>query len=176
MSKIFSVYANGTLALNPYSEGGQVLPCALGKAGIVSAQKKQEGDLASPAGLWPLRRIFYRADRLDAPKTSLQVQALTQNDGWCDDPHDPNYNQFITLPYTGRHERLWRDDQVYDIIVVMGYNDDPVVKGKGSAIFMHVARPDFSGTEGCVALALPDLLTVLAAADSNSCIEIIAET
>ena len=95
--------------------------------------------------------------------TRLAVDQIADHDGWCDDPRDRNYNRQIRLPYSGSHERLWRDDHVYDVIVVLGYNDAPVVPDAGSAIFMHVAREDFGPTEGCVALALPDLLRVLAA-------------
>ncbi len=96
------------------------------------------------------------------PKTGLPTAALRRNDGWCDAPDDPNYNRPVSLPYPASHERLWRDDAVYDIIVILGHNDDPPVPGRGSAIFMHLARPGYGDTEGCVALSLEDLKTVLA--------------
>jgi L,D-peptidoglycan transpeptidase YkuD (ErfK/YbiS/YcfS/YnhG family) len=135
--------------------------CALGRGGVANPGEKREGDGATPAGTWPLRRLLYRADRLSAPKTELPVAALTPTDGWCDAPGDPAYNRPVTLPYPASAESLWREDGVYDLIVVLGYNDTPVVAGHGSAIFLHVARPDYSPTEGCVALAQADLLALL---------------
>lgn len=133
--------------------------CALGRGGV--RLDKQEGDGATPIGCFPLRRVLYRADRLHAPVTALPVAPIEADDGWCDDPADPAYNRPVKLPRAGRHERLWRDDHLYDVVVVLGHNDDPPVPGKGSAIFLHVAHVDYRPTEGCVALALPDLLTVL---------------
>ncbi len=134
--------------------------CALGPAGIVA--EKREGDGATPAGRFPLRRVLYRPDRMDAPETGLPAAALRPEDGWCDAPGDPNYNKPVSLPYPASHERLWRDDGVYDIIVILGHNDDPPIPGRGSAIFLHVARPGYTDTEGCVALALEDLTALLA--------------
>lgn len=151
------VFSAGVLSF-----GGLQFRCALGKGGVRPEAEKREGDGATPLGRYPLRRVFYRADRLAAPQTGLPRQALTPQDGWCDDPLDPAYNRLVTLPYAASHEKLWREDPVYDVIVVLGHNDDPPVPGLGSAIFLHVARPDYSGTEGCVALALPDLLALLA--------------
>lgn len=142
--------------------GGLRFRCALGKGGVRPEADKREGDGATPLGRYPIRQVFYRADRLAPPETRLPLQALTRQDGWCDDPADPAYNRFVTLPYAASHEKLWREDHVYDVIAVLGHNDDPPVPGLGSAIFLHVARPDYSGTEGCVALALPDLLALLA--------------
>jgi L,D-peptidoglycan transpeptidase YkuD (ErfK/YbiS/YcfS/YnhG family) len=92
----------------------------------------------------------------------MPIEPIAASDGWCDDPIDREYNRFVQLPYDARHEELWRRDEVYDIVAVLGWNDSPVVKRRGSAIFLHVARPDYSPTEGCVALALPDLARVLA--------------
>jgi L,D-peptidoglycan transpeptidase YkuD (ErfK/YbiS/YcfS/YnhG family) len=139
---------------------GHSYRCALGKGGIRAT--KTEGDGATPMGRFALRRVLYRADRLDAPKTGLaQVAALDPADGWCDDPADTSYNRQVRHPYPASAETLWRDDGLYDVIVVLGHNDDPPVAGAGSAIFLHVARPDYGPTEGCVALALPDLLKVL---------------
>jgi len=144
--------------------------CALGRAGI--KQDKIEGDGATPSGRFPMRRLFYRPDRLALPSTKLPVQALESHSGWCDDPADPAYNHFVTLPYSGRAENLWREDGVYDLIVPLGYNDAPIIAGKGSAIFLHVAKPDYGPTEGCVALALDDLIRVLERADQTSCVAI----
>src|SRR6185312_8513924 len=93
---------------------------------------------------------------------------IAPQDGWCDDPADTVYNRPVHLPYRARAERLWREDGIYDLIVPLGYNDAPAVPGLGSAIFLHVARPDFGPTEGCVALARADLLALLADADGRS--------
>lgn len=134
-------------------------PCALGKGGIRA--DKVEGDGATPTGPLPLRRVLYRADRLHPPACAVPVEPIAPQDGWCDDPGHPDYNRAVTLPHPARHEELWRRDGLYDVIGVLGWNDDPVVRGRGSAIFLHVARPGLAPTEGCVALPLPDLLFVL---------------
>ncbi len=134
---------------------------ALGRGGVRA--DKMEGDGATPIGLLPLRRVFYRADRIVIPATTLPREPITATDGWCDDPHDRAYNRAVALPYPARHEELWRADAVYDLVVVLGWNDAPVVANRGSAIFLHLARPDYAPTDGCVALALPDLRWLLAA-------------
>lgn len=146
--------------------GTRRMRCALGRAGV-SAQKR-EGDGATPAGAFVLRRIFYRADRAAAPQTALPCQAIAPSDGWCDASGDPAYNRLVVLPYPASAETLWRDDRLYDLLVVLGHNDDPVVPGQGSAIFLHLATPDYAPTAGCVALAREDLLTVLREADPGS--------
>jgi len=147
--------------------------CAVGRDGV--RRDKREGDGATPAGRWPLRRVLYRADRLDPPiaGVGLPVAKIGPDDGWCDDPADTHYNRPVRLPYPGRHERLWRNDGIYDVVVVLGHNDDPPRPGAGSAVFLHVARPDYAPTEGCVALALDNLLTVLreAGPESRVCVE-----
>jgi L,D-peptidoglycan transpeptidase YkuD (ErfK/YbiS/YcfS/YnhG family) len=140
---------------------GQTFRAACGRAGI--AQHKQESDGATPAGILPLRRVLYRADRLAKLQAAVPIEPLAPSDGWCDDPTARAYNTAITLPHDARHEELWRRDGLYDVIGVLGWNDAPVQRGRGSAIFLHVARPDYAPTEGCLALALPDLLRVLAA-------------
>lgn len=149
---------------------GLELPCALGRNGITQA--KREGDNATPAGNLPFRRMLYRADRLAELCVPLAMNALTENDGWCDAPGDARYNRPVTHPYPASAERLWRDDHLYDLIVVLGHNDDPPVPGLGSAIFLHVARPDYGPTEGCVALALADLLRLLERADAPDALEV----
>ena len=135
---------------------------------------KREGDGATPAGRFPLRRVLYRPDRLSAPTTPLPATPLTPDDGWCDDPADPQYNRPVQLPYAGRHEELWRADALYDVIVVVGHNDAPVISGMGSAIFMHLAAADYRPTQGCVALARHDLLNILAGAGPDTVLEIAA--
>ncbi len=133
--------------------------CAIGKGGV--RHDKREGDGATPIGCWPLRRLFYRPDRETCPETALPRRALQAGDGWCDDPRAAYYNKLISLPDPASHERLWRDDALYDLLVVLGYNDAPAVAGAGSAIFLHVARDDYGPTEGCVALAKQDLRALL---------------
>ena len=149
---------------------GREMRAALGKGGI--SREKHEGDHATPVGVFLLREVLYRPDRLSAPKTSLPLRPLSLVDGWCDAPGDPRYNRRVTLPYAASAEQLWRGDRLYDVLVPLGYNDDPVVPGRGSAIFLHVARPDFAGTEGCVALALEDLISVLVEATDRSCVAV----
>ena len=163
----FTAHADGR-----FEGEGLSLRCALGRSGAKPAAGKREGDGASPIGAWPVRRVFYRPDRGPAPETGLPVVALRPEDGWSDYPGEPGYNRMTTLPCRGSHERLWRDDCVYDLIVELGYNDDPPVAGLGSAIFLHVARPDLAPTEGCVALAERDLREVLKRLGGGSVIEI----
>jgi L,D-peptidoglycan transpeptidase YkuD (ErfK/YbiS/YcfS/YnhG family) len=151
---------------------GHTVRCALGRSGVTPSADKREGDGASPIGIWPMRQVLWRPDRIAAPATSLPSVELIPQAGWCDDPADPFYNRPILLPYTASHEKLWREDGLYDLIVELGYNDDPVIPGKGSAIFLHVAQADYSPTEGCIACALPDLLTLLADAKAGDAIEI----
>jgi L,D-peptidoglycan transpeptidase YkuD (ErfK/YbiS/YcfS/YnhG family) len=119
-----------------------------------------------------MRRLLYRADRLNAPETALDCAVIAPEDGWCDDPGDAAYNRPVRLPYPASHEKMTRDDHLYDVVVVLGHNDDPVVPGAGSAIFLHVARDDYGPTEGCVALALPDLLALLREAAPGSAVEV----
>jgi len=132
---------------------------AIGPGGI--AVKGGEGDGITPRGIFPVREIFYRADRMSAPRTGLPLRAIQDNDGWCDAPNDPNYNRPVKLPYPASAENMWREDHLYDLVAVLGYNDNPVVPGKGSAIFLHVAKPDYSVTQGCVAMARDDLLAAI---------------
>jgi L,D-peptidoglycan transpeptidase YkuD (ErfK/YbiS/YcfS/YnhG family) len=152
--------------------GNAVFPCALGRGGVTAS--KREGDGATPAGEFPLRRALYRADKIERPETALAVTAIARADGWCDDPGDAFYNRQVRLPYRAHCESLWRPDGLYDLIVVLGHNDDPVVKGMGSAVFLHVAKPDFAATEGCVALRLPDLLAALRHATPQDKLRVIA--
>jgi L,D-peptidoglycan transpeptidase YkuD (ErfK/YbiS/YcfS/YnhG family) len=151
---------------------GHGAEAAFGRGGLLPAAAKREGDGASPIGVWPMRRVLYRPDKGPAPHTGLPVQALAPDDGWCDAPADPNYNRPVKLPYAASAEPMWRDDDVYDIVVILGHNDDPVVPGLGSAIFLHLARPDYSPTAGCVALARGNLEDLLALAKPGDALEI----
>lgn len=159
------VGAEATLAFH-----GIVHRCALGRNGVTA--EKREGDAATPAGVYPLREVFYRRDRVTRPTTGLPVRPVQPCDGWCDDPEDPAYNRLVSLPYAAGAERLWRDDRVYDVVVVIGYNDRPPTPGRGSAIFLHVARDWFAPTAGCVALAMDALLVVLRGCDRDTEIDI----
>ena len=142
---------------------------AIGRTGVTAG--KREGDGASPIGIWPMRRLFYRSDRLARPQTSLPVQPIRPEDGWCDDPLSADYNRLVRRPFAASHEEMWREDAIYDLVVELGYNDDPPVAGLGSAIFLHVARRDFGATAGCLALTRVDLLAVLAAIGPGAAVE-----
>lgn len=135
-------------------------PAALGRSG--RRVTKREGDGATPVGRWRLLRVLYRPDRVPRPRTGLPVRPITPADGWCDAPGDRNYNRPVRLPYPASAERLWRDDRLYDLVVVLDHNQRPRVQGAGSAIFMHVARPGLQPTEGCIALERTHLLRLLA--------------
>jgi L,D-peptidoglycan transpeptidase YkuD (ErfK/YbiS/YcfS/YnhG family) len=139
--------------------GTETFRVALGRGGIRT--DKREGDGGTPAGLLPLHRVLYRPDRQLAPICLVPVRQLASRDGWCDDPGHRSYNRPVRLPIDASAETLWRDDAIYDIIGVLGWNDDPVIPGRGSAIFLHAARPDFAPTEGCIALTLDNLIYVL---------------
>ena len=144
--------------------------CSIGKGGV-SANKK-EGDGCSPAGKFSLSLVLYRQDRLPPPKTGLPVLPIKANHGWCDDPKHKDYNTLITTPHAGNFEHLWRKDQLYDIIVVIDYNVDPIVPYKGSAIFMHLTSRNSRSTKGCVALKREDMLEILSKAAPGASIEI----
>ncbi|OKH87395.1 hypothetical protein LF95_11285 [Thalassospira sp. TSL5-1] len=143
---------------------GKKYRAAIGKAGMTP--HKSEGDGASPIGEWKLRYVMYRADRVPAPKTGLPTHIITPEDGWCDAPSNSHYNRPVRLPFDASHEKLWRDDPVYDVIITLDHNDSPAVTGQGSAIFIHIARPNYEGTEGCIALARNDLYEILAGCDT----------
>lgn len=155
-----------------FAAGSRQMPCAIGRSGMVAAADKREGDGASPIGIWPIRQVLYRPDKGPAPTTALPVRPIAEDDGWCDAPDDPAYNRPVKRPYAASHEALWREDDVYDLVVVLGHNDDPPVPGLGSAIFLHLARPGYEPTEGCIALSRADLEAVLAMAKPGDALEI----
>lgn len=136
-------------------------PCALGRAGITPEGEKREGDGKTPSGNYAFRQVLYRPDKMEAPVCVLPVTPLSPDMGWCDDPDWTEYNKLVRLPFGGSHEKLWRNDDLYDVIVVIGHNDDPPVAGFGSAIFVHLASGGFAFTEGCVALAPIPLMMFL---------------
>jgi L,D-peptidoglycan transpeptidase YkuD (ErfK/YbiS/YcfS/YnhG family) len=135
--------------------GSHAARCAIGRGGISSA--KREGDGTTPVGRFVCRWLYWRADRMAEPASRLGRRPIGRTDGWCDDPESSAYNRFIRLPASIRYETLWREDRLYDLLIVLGYNDQPAIPHLGSAIFLHVASVDFRPTEGCVAMALEDL-------------------
>jgi L,D-peptidoglycan transpeptidase YkuD (ErfK/YbiS/YcfS/YnhG family) len=145
-----------------------VRPAALGRGGIRAL--KREGDGGTPLGRFAVRQVLYRADRIARPRTKLPVRAIRADDGWCEDPADRNYNRLVTLAPPSRADRLTRADHLYDLIIVLGYNDRPRIRGKGSAIFVHLARPGYAPTAGCIALSRHDLTMLLAALRRGSSI------
>ncbi len=139
--------------------GNRRLPYARGRGGF--SVQKREGDRCTPCGCFPLREVWYRPDRITRPRTALPCRKIHRRDGWCDDPDHPAYNRHIEFPFAGSAEHLWRADPLYDLLIVLGYNDAPPLPGRGSAIFLHVARTGFTPTEGCIALRRGDLLWLL---------------
>ena len=146
--------------------GADAFTCTHGRLGFTD--DKWEGDGKTPLGAFPFRRAFYRADRLSKPETALPLAEITPTCGWCDDPSSAFYNTYIQKPFTGSHEDLWLDKPMYDLIIVVGQNDSPPVAGKGSAIFIHLASPEFGPTQGCIGLELPGLLKILREATTKS--------
>ena len=138
---------------------GGLTRAAVGAAGVSS--NKKEGDKATPAGTFPLPFGMYRPDRIQLPDTSLPMTALREAHAWVDDPNDPKYNQLVELPYPAHVEEMWLADGIYDLLVVVGYNINPTRPGAGSAIFLHIARPNFSSTEGCIAIERSVLLRLI---------------
>ena len=152
--------------------GNLHFPCTLGWSG--RSASKREGDGATPIGAFALREAFYRADRLVRPRSRLPLKPLRMADGWCDDPPDRNYNRHVRHPYPATAEQLWRDDHLYDVVVVVDHNKCPRVRGRGSAVFLHVARPGMTPTAGCVGLRLPHLLRLLERISGRSVLRITA--
>jgi L,D-peptidoglycan transpeptidase YkuD (ErfK/YbiS/YcfS/YnhG family) len=144
---------------------------ALGKGGV--AALKREGDGTTPLGRFPIRQVLYRADRMKRPSTPFPIHAISASDGWCEDPADRNYNRLVKLSPRSSADRLTRDDTLYDLVLVLGYNDRPRVRGRGSAIFVHLARANYSPTAGCIALSRHDLLMLLAELRRGSAIAVV---
>ncbi len=170
----FIVKSIDNSALGILRFAGREFKCALGENGVIDAALKREGDNCTPIGTWPIRKIYYRADKIAKPNTQFETIVIEKDFGWCDAPDDANYNKFIHHPYPASAEKLWRDDDLYDICVVLGHNDAPIVAGYGSAIFLHIARENYSHTEGCVALNYQDLLYILENCDADTQMEIVA--
>ncbi len=133
--------------------------CAIGKKGI--GYKIKEGDLKTPVGQYKIKYLLYRKDRIKKLKTKLRKIIITKKMGWCNDPKSKNYNQLIRLPFNYTYEKLFRKENTYDLILVLNFNTNPVIKNKGSAIFIHVAKKKFNKTEGCVAITKKNLLNII---------------
>ncbi len=162
MNKNIQVSDKGVLVFK-----GKEFRCVIGLNGL--NENLVEGDKTTPIGCFPIRRVFYRADKVKKPVSPFPTQAIQEDDGWSDDATDPKYNTLVKIPYPFSHEHMWRsEDNLYDIVLELGQNDDPVVPNKGSAIFMHVARSEFTPTHGCVALSEGDLRKVLKACDLDT--------
>ena len=147
-------------------------PCLVGKAGLIAADDKREGDMATPVGDWPLRHVYFRPDRVTLPVTALPAIALTPEMGWCDDPDHASYNRPVELPFAASHEKLWREDGLYDVIIVLGHNDSPPQPFLGSAVFFHLHAPDTRHTAGCVAVPPADMMAFLATANTDTILRI----
>jgi L,D-peptidoglycan transpeptidase YkuD (ErfK/YbiS/YcfS/YnhG family) len=145
--------------------------CSLGKNGVT--KNKVEGDKCTPSGTYRLKQVFYRADRIKKITTNLKKVKIKKNMGWCDDPSSERYNRLIKIPYKFSHERLYRKDHIYDIVVILNYNMNPVVKKRGSAIFMHITKKNYLKTLGCIALKKNDLLKILNKVKKDNIIKII---
>jgi L,D-peptidoglycan transpeptidase YkuD (ErfK/YbiS/YcfS/YnhG family) len=140
--------------------------CALGKAGI--RKKKKEGDNITPKGIYKIIKIYYRDDRIKKISSKFKLIKITKNMGWCDDPKSKKYNQLIKLPNRYSHEKFFKNDNSYDLIVILNYNINPIIKNKGSAIFIHIAKKKYKSTAGCIALKKNDLLKLIKIIDTNT--------
>ncbi|MBL6857674.1 MAG: L,D-transpeptidase family protein [Pelagibacteraceae bacterium] len=142
------------------------LRCSIGKSGITP--DKKEGDQKTPKGIFKFKSIFYRKDRITNLKTLLKKIIIKKNMGWCDDPNSKYYNKLIKFPFTKRAEKMWLKDKIYDILIVINYNLEPVVKKKGSAIFLHIANKNYASTKGCVAVNKRDMLLLASKINDKS--------
>lgn len=153
--------------------GDRTIPCSIGRGGLIAAGDKREGDGATPIGLWPVRGVLLRPDRVALRKgLKLPWRWIRPDDGWSDGVNDPAYNRPVRHPHAYSAERLWREDGLYDVVVVLGHNDAPPVPGAGSAIFLHCWR-DGATTEGCVAIAKDEMLRLLPNLAATVSVEII---
>ena len=144
--------------------------CAIGKRGI--GNKRKEGDLITPKGKYKIKYILYRKDRIRKIQSKIKKIAIKRNMGWCNDIKSTKYNKLIKLPSSYSHEKLYKKDNIYDLILVLNYNMNPIVKSKGSAIFIHIAKKNYKKTEGCVALRKVDLLKILKQLKKNTIVRI----
>lgn len=153
------------------SLGSFCVPCALGRGGLKS--RKLEGDGATPRGRFVLRRVLYRPDKLMRPRCALRLAPIREADGWCDAAEDRNYNRPIRHPYPASAEHLWRQDGIYDVVIVLSHNERPRIRNRGSAVFVHIARGDYEPTAGCIALSQRDLKRLLPRLSRQSVVRIL---
>jgi L,D-peptidoglycan transpeptidase YkuD (ErfK/YbiS/YcfS/YnhG family) len=144
--------------------------CALGKGGI--KKKIKEGDNITPEGIFKITKIYYRADRIKKMHSPIKKIKIKRNMGWCDDPKSNFYNQQVKLPNKFGHEKLYRNDKLYDIILVLDYNTNPIIRNKGSAIFVHIAKNSYKKTKGCIALKKENLIKLISQIKINTKIKI----
>jgi len=144
--------------------------CALGKVGV--KKKVIEGDNITPKGIFKITKIYYRSDKIKKIKTLIKKVKIRKNMGWCDDPNSRFYNKQIKLPTKFSHEKLYRNDNLYDLIVVLNYNTNPIIKNKGSAIFLHIAKNSYKKTKGCIALKKEHLIKIISQIKKNTKIKI----
>ena len=149
---------------------GYKLKCSIGKSGITS--HKKEGDLATPKGTFELDKLYYRKDRVKLPKCKINKKVIKKNMGWCDDYRSKKYNKEITFPYKYKAEKLYRKDGIYDLLINIKYNFKPVIKKKGSAIFLHITGKSYKSTKGCIAITKNDFLKILTSIDRKTKISI----
>jgi L,D-peptidoglycan transpeptidase YkuD (ErfK/YbiS/YcfS/YnhG family) len=145
---------------------------AVGCNGLIHTDNKHEGDGKTPIGTWPVRCLYYRADRITLPPCSLNTTPITEQMGWCDDPGHASYNRLVDLPFDGSHEAMWREDHAYDIVIPLGYNDDTPEAGRGSAIFFHLLHDDKIETAGCIAIPRDEMLAILPKITPSSVVDI----
>ncbi|MCE2516461.1 MAG: L,D-transpeptidase family protein [Alphaproteobacteria bacterium] len=148
------------------------IPAAIGKNGLIPADQKREGDGKTPRGRFPMRALFWRPDRVSLPRHHFSPQAITKEMGWCDDPAAPQYNSLVKLPFAASHEDMWRQDHAYDVIIPLGYNDDPAIPHRGSAIFFHILHDGRHVTEGCIAISAEHMLALIPLISPATSVEI----
>ena len=146
------------------------LRCAIGKRGITST--KREGDQKTPRGTFVFKSIFYRKDKSIKLKSFLKTNVIEKNMGWCDDSSSKYYNKLVKFPFKKSAEKLWLKKGIYDVFIVIDYNLDPVVKNKGSAIFLHIAKKNYLPTKGCVAISKKDILFLISKINKKTKIKI----
>ena len=156
---------NKKLSIDSYK-----VKCAIGKRGI--KLKKREGDLITPKGRFKIKYILYRKDRISNFKSKIKKIIIHKNLGWCDDPKSKEYNKLIKFPFSYSAEKLYKRDNIYDIVIVLNYNMNPIKINKGSAIFIHVAKKNYKNTEGCIAVKKKDLIKIIKLINSKTIIKI----
>jgi len=147
------------------------IKCAIGKRGI--GIKKREGDLITPKGQFKIKYKLYRNDKIKKFVTKIRKKKIQKKMGWCDDPNSKHYNKLIKLPFNYKFEKLFRKDNIYDILFVLNYNMNPIIKNKGSAIFVHLAKKNYSSTQGCIAIKKIDMFKLIKDIKKNTTVKII---